>query len=599
MNLLGKISLIVIFAGLLGVAIVSFFAFSMIKAPFSDLIGKEQIEITQNVLNDIDHLIHERYLDIRSVAEEENFQYFLASGDIDREDIFHRMDELTYLTGPWDALLVIDKTGQILLSSFAVPQVLSSRSIKDYPNNAQAFEKAVTGHSYYSDIVRMSYSNKPTIVFAAPVYYEFGSKKEVVGVVIGNLSHRVITEVLKELPGDAHLYNEDGFVIATNQDHQEEILEANINDHEYIDYKLSARAESTISASVDHGVQSFVSQAVQKGFLDYRGFGWHLVYEVESDRVLALASELAQKFTGLLMPVILSIFCVILIILSWLVLRPIRSLTTITREIKTGNLSKRSNYKSKDEIGELSQSFNEMIDQIEELDKTKTEFISLASHQLRTPVSTVNWYAETLLSGDLGHLDEVQKKYLEKIYKNNRRMGRLVNALLDTSRMELDTFNPSYQWTDLDKLIKSILDEYDLRVKTKKLLVLTDFAEETKNIYTEPTLLKTIIENLISNSIKYTKPGGKITIEISKDKDTFLVKISDTGYGIPEEEQSRIFTKLFRASNIKDLDTDGTGLGLYIVKAMVGRMGGRIWFVSKEHEGSIFYVSLPINNKKS
>src|SRR3989344_2349687 len=236
-----------------------------------------------------------------------------------------------------------------------------------------------------------------------------------------------------------------------------------------------------------------------------------------------------------------------------------------------------------------------------EIDKAKTEFVSLASHQLRTPLSTVSWYSEMLLAGDAGEVTPEQKKYLEEIYHGNGRMVDLVNTLLDVSRLELGTFIFESKPTDIVKLAQSVIDEQKLQIYDKKIKFLPSFANNIPAVHVDPKLLRMVIQNLLINAVKYTPDGGKITTSIFlDDSNSVLFKISDTGYGIPENQQYKIFTKLFRADNVIGKDTEGTGLGLYIAKSIVEQAKGKIWFESNENIGTTFYVSLPpqkIKNK--
>ena len=231
-----------------------------------------------------------------------------------------------------------------------------------------------------------------------------------------------------------------------------------------------------------------------------------------------------------------------------------------------------------------------------EIDKAKTEFVSLASHQLRTPLSTVNWYAEMLLAGDVGELNDKQKKYLNEVYTSNQRMVELVNALLDVSRLELGTFIIEPELTDICGLAKNVIAEQKPQIDVKKIKFLFSCEKKVMFLQADPKLLRMVMQNILSNAIKYTPDGGKIKFAISiSDKENIKIKISDTGYGIPKNQHGKIFTKLFRADNVRDKDTNGTGLGLYIVKSIVENSGGKIWFESqKENGGTIFYVTLPI-----
>ncbi len=232
-----------------------------------------------------------------------------------------------------------------------------------------------------------------------------------------------------------------------------------------------------------------------------------------------------------------------------------------------------------------------------EMDKAKTELISLASHQLLTPLSIVSWYVEMLLAGDAGEMNAEQKKYLNEIYVGNKRMVELVNSLLGVSRMELGTFIPNPVLTDVTGLIKDICNEQKINVQEKEITL--DFVIENNIpiIETDTRYLNMVIQNLISNAIKYTPKKGSITISIAleKDKKNILFKVIDTGIGIPAKEKDKIFARLFRAQNaLESGEIQGTGLGLYIVKSIVENSGGKVWFESVENVGTTFFVRLPI-----
>ncbi|MES2223775.1 MAG: ATP-binding protein [Patescibacteria group bacterium] len=232
-----------------------------------------------------------------------------------------------------------------------------------------------------------------------------------------------------------------------------------------------------------------------------------------------------------------------------------------------------------------------------EIDKAKTEFVSLASHQLRTPLSTINWYTEMLLAGDVGKLNSDQEKYLDEVYRGNQRMVGLVNALLSVSRMDLGTFVLEPEPTDVTALVRGVVNEQKPQIDQKKISLFPLFGTNIPLIQTDPKLLRMVIQNLLSNAIKYTPNKGKIELSLNlvNKKKTLLFKITDTGYGIPKNQQSKIFTKLFRADNVREKDTEGTGLGLYMVKSIIDNSKGKVWFESVEDKGTTFNVELPVN----
>jgi len=242
----------------------------------------------------------------------------------------------------------------------------------------------------------------------------------------------------------------------------------------------------------------------------------------------------------------------------------------------------------------------EDISHLKEVDKAKTEFVSLASHQLRTPLSTIGWYSEMLLAGDAGLVTDKQKEYLAEIYHGQKRMTELVSALLNVSRLELGMFTIEPATTDIVAVGRAVMTEIAPFAKLKQLDIVSDFSADIPAIPADAKLLFMIYQNLLSNAVKYTPEGGKIRFSLFVDKkqDNVVCRVEDSGWGIPSSQQPLIFTKLFRADNIKDKDVDGTGLGLYIVKSAVDQAGGKIWFESAENHGTTFFVTFPVEGMK-
>lgn len=233
-----------------------------------------------------------------------------------------------------------------------------------------------------------------------------------------------------------------------------------------------------------------------------------------------------------------------------------------------------------------------------QIDQAKTEFVSLASHQLRTPLSTINWYSEMLLNGDAGRLKPEQANYVEEIYRGNQRMVSLVNALLNVSRLELGTFAIEPKLCDIKKIADSAISDIDHKMFEKHIKFTKKYDKKIKDMMLDDKLTMIIFQNLLSNAVKYTLEKGKINLTIAVNGKKLLITVSDTGLGIPEAQQGKIFTKLFRADNVRKTDTEGTGLGLYIIKSVVENVGGKIWFESIENKGTSFYVTLPLSGMK-
>ena len=229
-----------------------------------------------------------------------------------------------------------------------------------------------------------------------------------------------------------------------------------------------------------------------------------------------------------------------------------------------------------------------------EVDKAKTEFVSLASHQLRTPLSAINWYAEMLLAGDAGKLNDDQKKFVDEIYRGNQRMVDLVNALLNVSRLELGTFIVEPKPCQITEIADSVLEEIKPQIKTRKQKMTKEYDVDFPIMQLDEKLIRIVLQNLLTNAVKYTPEAGSVKLEIRRKTKTTEIIVSDTGLGIPKAQQNKIFSKLFRADNVRSSDVEGTGLGLYIVKAIVDQSGGTIKFESEENKGTKFVVTLPI-----
>lgn len=226
------------------------------------------------------------------------------------------------------------------------------------------------------------------------------------------------------------------------------------------------------------------------------------------------------------------------------------------------------------------------------VDKAKSEFVSLASHQLRTPLTATNWFCEMLLSGDAGKLTVMQKDFLEQLYSSNKRLIDLVNSLLNVSRIESGKFSVEPEKVNFISLVSEILSEYKRVVDKKKLTLTTDYDSVTDYIG-DRGILRMILENYISNAIKFTPEKGWVHIALSYTNHEIQISVSDNGYGIPAKEQDKVFTKLFRGENIRKYETEGSGLGLYMIKSLVDHFGGRVWFTSEENKGSNFFATLP------
>ncbi len=222
-----------------------------------------------------------------------------------------------------------------------------------------------------------------------------------------------------------------------------------------------------------------------------------------------------------------------------------------------------------------------------EIDRIKTEFISLASHQLKTPLTRIKIVIEELLKNK-GNLDKEQKKYLRIIKESSADMFELIDMLINISKLESGKIVLSKEQINLKNLINEVVET----LKEENHKIFKKYSLKNTNIIGDNKFLKELYKNLLTNAIKYTPKKGKITILIKESKGTILSEIKDTGIGIPEKDKKRIFEKFFRASNSSEGEKTGNGLGLYLVKQIVEAAGGKIWFKSKLNQGTSFYFTI-------
>lgn len=234
------------------------------------------------------------------------------------------------------------------------------------------------------------------------------------------------------------------------------------------------------------------------------------------------------------------------------------------------------------------------FERLAEANRMKSEFVSIVSHQLRSPLSNLRWVIELLMSGKIDSITEKQTEYFKILKENSSRMAELVQNLLIVSRIETATLPPKKIEFCFEDLIKELIKEFGFFAKASNAEIFFELQDNLPKIFTDSSQVKLVIENLLDNAIRYVKEKGKVSIKLKKQNDNIYFEIEDDGVGIPKEDQKYIFQKFFRSENIMKYQTQGSGLGLYISKAIIEKLGGKIGFKSQEGIGSTFWFTLPI-----
>ncbi len=232
------------------------------------------------------------------------------------------------------------------------------------------------------------------------------------------------------------------------------------------------------------------------------------------------------------------------------------------------------------------------ITERKKLEDTRSNFISIASHQLRTPISAMRWIAEALVGGDAGPLTPQQADLANDLHRSTKRLGDLVRGLLNIVRIESAELAVYAEPVDPRALCEALIEEHAPRAREKRIEL--SYAGVAPIVRTDPRILREIVKNFLDNAIRYTPAGGRIALSLGIENGMLVIEVKDTGMGIPKAQQERIFTKFFRADNALRHAADGSGLGLYIARSLAGFLGGEARFVSEEGVGTSFFIAVPL-----
>ena len=318
------------------------------------------------------------------------------------------------------------------------------------------------------------------------------------------------------------------------------------------------------------------------------------VYAIFKHHLMNIKAIVTELLTGLIILVILFevfiskntfefvlriIFLILVTIFGYLLVR------SVNKEIK-----------QREQIQRIAKKLKAANIELKKLDEAKSNFVSIASHQLRTPITGIKGYLSMFLEGDFGDLNDKQKKVLKENLDAVERMVKLIDIFLDISRIEADRVQLTKEPVQLERMIDSVTKELSQTAKDKKIKLKKEIKGKLPMVNVDRQKIRQVIMNLIDNALKYTEKGT-ITIRAEKEGGEIKVEVQDTGIGIPREEASRLFAKFVRAGGGAEVNQNGSGLGLFIIKGLIEAHGGRVGVFSKgKGKGTTFTIYVPIKD---
>lgn len=517
------------------------------------------------------------------------------------------VENILYRSENFSDISIVNKEGQETIRANRLLVFLDS-DLRDL-NNTEAFkivkEKGLyIGPMYIKD-------GKPLFNLGRWIVDSQGTFS---GAVFAEIDAKVMPEVMKKIlntispGGRVFMVNRDGITIA-HSDLSYILGERDLSDLPSVrDIKFDGENIGIPQKYNNENGQAVfgLSFPITLDSLDIRlpepyQINWFLIVEELQDEILSEAYQIALFFLFISIGVLILI-AIASVYFAKRISAPVESLYKATEEFAKGNLSYRTKINTKDEIGDLAANFDKMadsvvrsIDEIKKTEKMRSEFVMIAAHQLRTPLTGIKWSINYLTDNKINKLNEEQKNVLEKMSIATERVVRLVNNLLNINQIENKGFKIYPKKQSIIPVLEHIKSTLEGDAKKNNIKLELEIDTFIPDLNIDDHKIEVAISSVITNAIEYSFPDSVVEVKAEvKDKELILT-IKDSGIGIIQEETDRIFTKFFRSKRAILQHTEGTGLGLYVSKNIIEQHGGKIWFTSEGGKGTTFIISLPIS----
>jgi signal transduction histidine kinase len=481
---------------------------------------------------------------------------------------------------------------------------VASSSLQDV-SASPAFQAAKAGNDYLGSVTYIA--GVPVVPFASPVRDANG---DTIGAIIGSASlddlQPIVASATIGTAGYLYLVDQNGAIIAggggpaASGNFAGDIGSSTVANLPMVQKVIGGTAALTADAQMRYK-NAFGQEVVAAGEpLGEDGQYWGLVAEWPASEADAVVSALLLR-DAIMLLVVFGFVVLLSIILALIIVRPIKKLEEGTARVAQGKFTEGVSITTGDELQELGDSFNDMVMGLKQLEQLKDEFVFIAAHELRTPVAAMKGYLQLILDGATGAISDPTRAFIEKVIASNQRLIQLVNDLLEVARSQAGRLTIKVAPVDIAPAIASTLDELKSLADEKSVTMTYDakLADGTAlpQALADADRVKEVVINLVGNAIKYMGGSGTITIthEVAATAGglpMLITHIADTGLGISAEAQQKLFEKFYRVQTDKTRDIVGTGLGLFIVKEIIEKMGGTISVASEEGKGSTFTFAL-------
>ena len=390
-------------------------------------------------------------------------------------------------------------------------------------------------------------------------------------------------------------------------------IDIRAQDHSYRIMVFDNRFTVVYDTNMVRAIATIIDPLVVTALADGDDFGLNREYEIlyaataiinndnEHIGVVLLSEDISDIFESLaeireriVIYSVLSgvVVCVLVFFASKFLIDPLKAILRVVQRMADGHLNQRIHVRGHGEYSQLALAFNNMTEKLEQVEKAREEFVSNVSHELKTPLSSMKVLAESILLQEDIPI-ETHREFLQDITSEVNRMTMIVNDLLELVKLDRREHGFHATTIEVNSLVEDILKRlYPLAEQKQIVLLYEDVRQVTLDA--DEVKLSLAISNIVENGIKYTPKGGTVKVIVDSDHQNAFITIHDTGIGIPEEEQSKVFNRFYRVDKTRDRGTGGTGLGLAISHAAVLLHNGSLRLTSKPDEGSVFVVRLPI-----